>query len=121
MDRKLETKAVKTALKAAGINATVEHGKGTAWGWLEMNVGSSEQFGSCATNEYNSHINCEPCAKINAIAKRAIEIAQQVTGRHGEYSGCILCLTQHGWDAKNKRSVEIVQPVSKSTTAALSK
>lgn len=38
-DYKSETKAVKEALKKAGIEAKVKHGRGTAWGWLEINMG----------------------------------------------------------------------------------
>ncbi|HUW68552.1 MAG TPA: hypothetical protein VMW20_11025, partial [Candidatus Nanoarchaeia archaeon] len=38
-DHKSETKAVKEALKKAGIEAEVKHGRGNAWGWLEINIG----------------------------------------------------------------------------------
>jgi hypothetical protein len=37
-EHKSETKAVKEALKKAGIEAEVKHGRGTAWGWLEINI-----------------------------------------------------------------------------------
>jgi hypothetical protein len=45
MDRKEETKIVKAALAAAGINARIDHGKGTVWGWLHVNIGAGQQFG----------------------------------------------------------------------------
>lgn len=66
MERKAETKAVKKALLAAGIKARVGHGQGTSWGWL--------------------YITIDPALKMR---EKAIAIAQRVTGRHGEYDGCI--------------------------------
>ena len=38
-DHKSETQAMKEALKKAWIEAEVKHGRGTAWGWLEINIG----------------------------------------------------------------------------------
>ena len=66
MERKEETKAVKRALKAVGIKARVEHGRGTASGWL--------------------YIYIDPALKMR---EKAIVIAQFATGRRGEYDGCI--------------------------------
>ena len=65
MERRQETKEVKTALAQAGIKAKVGHGKGTAGGWLYITL--------------------------DVVGKRqeAIDIAQLITGRHGEYDGCI--------------------------------
>jgi len=37
-DHKSETKAMKEALKKAGIEAEVRHGRWTAWGWLETEL-----------------------------------------------------------------------------------
>ena len=85
---KEETEAVKAALKAAGINARVTHGKGTAWGWLEVNVGRGNGY----------------------LRPRVIEIAQTTTGRHGHYNGDILVLAQDRWDNRRKRSIPILQP-----------
>ena len=84
---KEETKAVKDALKEAGINAMVGHGKGTAYGWLEINIGNG-----------NGH-----------LYKQTLAIAQKVTGRRGEYDGNILILTQNHWDKKKGCSVPILQ------------
>ncbi len=70
MDRREETRAVKAALKKAGITASVGHGKGTAWGWLHIRP-----------NNYQGHIF--------GVSRQIIKIAQEVTGRHGEYDGCI--------------------------------
>ena len=66
MERKAETKAVKKALLDAGIKARVRHGSGTSWGWLHIWIDPSLNMGD-----------------------KAVKIAQQVTGRHGEYDGCI--------------------------------
>ena len=65
MTKREETKAVKAALEAAGFNARVGHGTGTASWWLHI--------------------------KIADMSRRteATEIAQQVTGRHGDYDGNI--------------------------------
>jgi len=67
MTRREETKAVKDALKAAGINARVTHGTGTAWGWLEIHIerGMGHAYAGI------------------------IKTAQTVTGRHGEHDGNI--------------------------------
>jgi len=94
MDRKQETKIVKAALAKAGIRAVVTHGRGTAWGWLEINVGSSDQFGPHTVDTWASHENCEPCRKIRAVSDEARRIAQAVTGRKGEHGGKISILTQ---------------------------
>ncbi len=108
-DRKQETKKVKDALKAAGINCTVGHGTGTAWGWLKINVGSSDQY----THPRETWCECAQCQaagkRIMEIARRAVSIAQQVTGRHGEYDGEISVLTQKDYDKKNHCAVEIRQ------------
>jgi hypothetical protein len=101
MERKQETKAVKKALQAYGINARVGHGTGTAWGWLEINVGSGQQFGTeHVIDERRTHRNCPLCKASNLISAFAEKIAQEVTGRHGDYGGNISCLTQNGWSNK---------------------
>jgi hypothetical protein len=68
-----ETKAVKDALLKAGFtNVRIGHGRGTAWGWLE--------------------IRCDNKDGQSFQEKRieAIRIAKAVTGRTGEYDGEIL-------------------------------
>jgi len=67
-----ETKAVKAALAEAGIRATVGHGTGTAWSWLEINVGPGNW----------------------GLRDRVLQIAKEVTGRTGDYSGEIMVLAQ---------------------------
>ncbi len=65
IERKEETKAVKTALAKAGIKAKVKHGTGSTFGWLFITV--------------------------NTTGKRqeVIDITQLITGRRGEYDGNI--------------------------------
>ena len=83
---KEETRAVKKALNNAGINCTVGHGTGTAWGWIEVNIGKG----------------CE-------LHEKARKIVEEVTGRHGEYSE-ILILSQDAYNKKLDKLVPIIQP-----------
>jgi hypothetical protein len=52
----------------------VRHGRGTAWGWLDVDV--------------DAHGIDDP-AERRALHDRALAIAQLASGRHGEYSGRI--------------------------------
>lgn len=80
---KEETKAVKKALADAGIKAKVTHGRGTAWGWLHINIGSPKER------------NGEPFdEEEQALHRKVLKIAQETTGRHGEYDGEIVILAQ---------------------------
>ena len=74
MNRRQETMAVKAALLKAGLPVRrVKHGTGTAWGWLDI---------------YFEHQDYDPVT-YRAHYRQAVSIAQQVTGRHGEYNGKI--------------------------------
>jgi len=86
--RREETQKVKAALAAAGIIAKVSHGKGTAWGWLKVNVGTGNGY----------------------LHEKVLEITQEVTGRHGEYSGNINVYCQSDWNSRKNESVAIIQP-----------
>jgi hypothetical protein len=80
-----ETKAVKSALAAAGIVAKVGHDRGTASCWLSIHVGPSPV----------PHEHTDPLCPLNCLAlqwtretrARVIRIAQEVTGRRGDYDG----------------------------------
>lgn len=110
-NHKDETKAVRAALGAAGIDATVGHGRGTGWGWLEINVGSCEQFGSHERDSRTTcRRSCRHCLNYKALTETALKIAKEVTGRHGEYDGEIRVLAQDHWDRKRKCSVSILHP-----------
>ena len=113
-----ETKDVKTALKEAGINATVGHGKGTAWGWLKINIGAGQQFGEHKKqdeNQFRCDPDCKRCINLRAMEEKALKIAQEVTGRQGDYDGNINIHTQDHWsDAQHKKtgngSIPITHP-----------
>ena len=106
---KAETKAVKDALAKAGINASVTHGKGTGWGWLKIYIGDGEQYGEHIIDEYHSHRDCPRCKKLHEISRKAEAIAQEVTGRHGDYGGCINIMRQNQWKDKIGY-IPIIQP-----------
>lgn len=89
MDRKEETRAVKEALVKAGIPAKVRHGKGTAWGWLHINIGDAKKRGGI---EEDGH---RYTTQEQALHEKVIKIALEVTGRtRNEYDGNISLLTQ---------------------------
>jgi len=44
LTNKEETKLVKSALKTAGYNARVGHGKGTAYGWIKVSIKGPETW-----------------------------------------------------------------------------
>jgi len=72
MERLAETKAVKAALIKAGYTGVkVGHGTGTAWGWLHIKC--DEKLGQTWQEKYAD----------------TEKIAQQVSGRQGEYGGRI--------------------------------
>jgi hypothetical protein len=95
MERKEETKLVKRAVIAAGFdqnNVTVKHGHGTAWGWLTVSA-DIHRAPSCscgAPDQYGRRETCEECKTWwRSTYNRLIEVAQQTTGRHGDYDGRI--------------------------------
>lgn len=110
-DHKAESAAVKAALTKAGINAFVAHGRGTAWGWLKVNIGAGQDFGEhdkAGTDTFCS-ADCQRCNKLRTMREAVQRIAQDVTGRTGEYGGRILVETQDHWDKRLNKSVPIHQ------------
>ena len=106
---KEETRAVMAALKAAGINAVVGHGKGTAWGHLKINIGDGQGLGEHTLNADGSHFTraiCPLCQQLSELRQQVLKIAQEVTGRTG---GRIIVFTQDHWDKKLNKSVPIIQ------------
>lgn len=92
MDRKEETKIVKKALKNEGIKASVTHGKGTGWGWIEVNLGDPTE-----RNGVEKHPNgwsTRYTSTETELHEKVIKLVQDVTGRHGEYNGNISLLAQ---------------------------
>jgi hypothetical protein len=97
-DHKSETRAVKEALRKAGIEAEVGHGRGTAWGWLEINIGDPRMRNGLKPPPFEYQYSEEE----QALHNKVLKIAQEVTGRHGDYDGRISLLAQ-GWRKKPKR------------------
>ena len=89
-NHKEETKAVKKALADNGINAKVTHGRGTAWGWLHINIGDPKQRNGLKPAPFEYQYTEEELVLRNKVMK----IAQEVTGRHGEYNGEIIINAQ---------------------------
>lgn len=112
MTAQQETKAVKAALREAGIAAAVDHGKGTAALWLHINIGGGQQFGEHDKDAagFCTPYRCRRCAPMLAIQAESLQIAQQVTGRHGEYQGRINVLMQGPIDQPT-RTVQLYKGV----------
>lgn len=90
MDRKTETKIIKDALKKAGIDAKIRHGKGTAWGWIDIFIGDpKKRNGLHPAPRDNQYTDDEI-----EFQNRIVRLVQKVTGRHGEYDGNICVLAQ---------------------------
>lgn len=110
--RRQETAAVKKALREAGINARVSHGRGTAYGWLRVNIGEGQDFPhapECRGDE-PGHACVSGCPRrenMQAIRREAKRTVQDVTGRSGDK---VTVLTQDHWDQKKGESVPIPQP-----------
>lgn len=97
-----ETKMVKAALQRLGVPVkSVGHGRGTAWGWLEINIGANPggmEHDPLAQDEYGRCVrrySCPACRANNDMHDKAENIAREVTGRgaHGT-DDRILVLTQ---------------------------
>jgi len=91
-----ETKAVKAALITAGFDVLkVGHGKGTAWGWLHITLAKPLELGCEEHGSYGNYnqSNCSGCRtfteSMRDLDRKAVQLAQEVTGRHGEYDGNI--------------------------------
>ncbi|TAN35362.1 MAG: hypothetical protein EPN24_07265 [Candidatus Methanoperedens sp.] len=73
------------------------HGRGAAWGWLEINIGDPRMGGGLKPPPFEYQYIEEEEALHNKVRK----IAQDVTGRHGDYDGRISLLAQ-GWRKRQK-------------------
>ena len=89
-NHKEETKAVKNALAYAGIKAKVTHGRGTAWGWLHINIGDPKQRNGLKPAPFEYQYTEEELA----LHRKVLKITQGITGRHGEYDGEIIILAK---------------------------
>ena len=107
-----ETAAVRRALAAAGIDAQVGHGQGTAWSWLEINIGAGEQWGEHLPPRGDrqrfcegAEAGCARCINLRIMGEETHRIVREVTGRDGDHNGNILVLTQGAWKRKDSRIV----------------
>ena len=100
-NHKDETKAVKQVLRKAGIAAKVGHWRGTAWGWLEINLGprqgkhmkagdngnvlylTQEEAGKLP-RYYPCLADCPVCEKARALRNQVVSIVLAVTNRRAE-------------------------------------
>jgi len=88
---KEETKAVKEALARRGIKTKVGHGKGTGWAWLEINIGNPEHRNGIILDQFGLG---RYTAEEIQLQDKVLLIAQEITGRHGDYNGEIMILAQ---------------------------
>lgn len=95
MDRKQETKIVKKALRQAGFGKeneiTVKHGTGTAYGWLDIGADiAHDPDCTCYLEPWGVRKTGPKCqTKWHEIHDTLIKVAQQATGRHGDWDGRI--------------------------------
>lgn len=93
-----ETQAVKKALEKAGIKFRhVGHDRGTAWGWLEINLGPNPSGLEHTKQEKIPWLcagGCPACERNQELREQVIRIAQEATGRRGDYNGEISVLMQ---------------------------
>ena len=89
-NHKEETKAVKKALADSRIEAKVTNGRGTAWGWLHINIGDPKQRNGLKSTPFEYQYTEEELA----LHRKVLKITQEITGRHGEYDGEIIILAQ---------------------------
>ncbi len=52
-------KAMKEALRKVGVEAEVGNGRGTAWGWLEINIGDPRMRGGLKPLPLNFNIQTD--------------------------------------------------------------
>lgn len=60
--RRAETNEVKKALAAADINAVVSQGKGTAYSWINVNIGSGSQWANTSATLIDRFAQAIACA-----------------------------------------------------------
>lgn len=109
--KRAETTAVVRALQAAGIMGHVKHGRGTDSMWLEVNIGSGQQWGEHqrADKFESCDLDCRRCCNLRAMERATEAIVSDVTGRTGERAR-VSVLTQDRFDRKLGRSVPIEHP-----------
>lgn len=83
-----ETRAVKAALAAAGFpHARVGHGRGTAWGWLEITVSIPRGEHYWIEEQRHCAGNCPACLRRWETRTQLLRLVCSLTGRTGDYNG----------------------------------
>jgi hypothetical protein len=88
-DHKSEIKAVKEALRKAGIEAEVGHGRGTAWGWLEINIGDPRMRNGLKAQPFEYQYTEEEQALHNKVLKIAQEHPELINRKLREYHAAV--------------------------------
>jgi len=92
-NHKEETRAVKKALVGDYPDVSVKHGNGTAWGWLRVSLSIPRPANCRCAEENNGRAYPESCRECKTEWQRFYETlgrrVQEITGRGGEYGGCI--------------------------------
>lgn len=91
-----ESKTIKQVLKRAEFDVlSVGHGRGTGSGWLHIEIAkplheACEEHGSIRAYDHKDCFACQRFTKlIHEMDLQATALAQQTSGRHGEYEGRI--------------------------------
>ncbi len=98
MTNRQETKAVKEALRAVGINALVSHPRGGCWDPLEVNIGSGKQWGDARL------------VNLQVMGCQVRQIAQQVVDREvgSKYEARVVHYDP--WDEAKQEATPIRHP-----------
>ncbi|MDO9097667.1 MAG: hypothetical protein Q7U60_06065 [Candidatus Methanoperedens sp.] len=86
------------------MKTEVGHGRGTVWGWLEINMGDPRMCGGLKPPPFEYQHTDEEMA-LHKLHNKVLKIAQEVTGRHGDYDGRISLLAQE-WRHKQKLEIK---------------
>ena len=86
MSRREETSAVKKALKKEGIKVlAVRHGKGTGWGWIEVDV---EHLKGMSKHDARGGVHYHE--EEEKYHKKVKKIVEKATGRSSGKEGKVL-------------------------------
>lgn len=66
----------KDIIKIQGIKAKVTHGRGTAWGWLHINIGDPKQRNGLKPAPFDYQYTEEELE----LHRKVLKIAQETTG-----------------------------------------
>lgn len=86
MTRSEETRAAKAALRQAGIKAAVSHGRGTAYGWLDVYNAEVPHVENCTCMKAGGG-HCSACGlAYRTFCDSVLTVVKAATGRTGYVS-----------------------------------